>query len=223
MKINIDFSNLSFPNVNKFIKLFMFADFLLLAGWGLINPIFALFVIQDISGATLLTVGILSAIYFIPKSIFQIPISLFLDKTRGEEDDFYSLVIGSMIIAGSVFSFMLATEVWHVYLIQFFKAVGFAFYVPPWNAIFSRHLDKNHTAFDWALHSSVAGFSMGVGGFLGGLVANAAGFDVVFLIVGFMALSTAGVILFAPNIILPRKTTAEGRHVPPIIRYDKHR
>ncbi len=219
--VNIDFSNLRLPNVSRFIKLFMLADLLLLAGWGLVNPVFSIFVIQQISGATLVTVGALSAIYFIPKAILQIPISLFLDSTKGEKDDFYSMIIGLMIISISVFSLMIAKEVWHVYLIELTKAVGFAFYVPPWNAIFSRHLDKDHAVFDWALHSSVAGGSMGIAGFLGGVIAKAAGFNLLFLVVGLMSLLSAGVVLFAPDVILPRKTSSEVKHVPLIVNENK--
>lgn len=221
MRIIIDFSKFKLPNVNKVIKLFIVADLLLFTGWGVVAPLFAVFVVTDIRDATIVTVGAVSGVYWLTRSIFQVPIALFLDKTEGEKDDFYSLVIGLMVIAVSAFSFMLATNIWHIYFITFVKGLGFALYTPPWNAIFSRHLDKGHTVFDWAIHSSIASFSIAIGGFVGGWIVLVAGFKTVFLLVGLSALSGALLLLFVPEVVLPRKVSVEPKIVPPSITQKK--
>ena len=216
MKITVDFSRFKLPEINRVIKLFISADLLFISGWAIIKPLFAVFVVSEIRNATVVTVGILAGIFWVTRAVLQVPISLFLDRMEGERDDFYSLIFGLMIISISAFGFMLAQSIWHVYLIVFIKGIGFSLYSPSWCAIFSRHLDKDHTAFDWALHSSAVSLSIGVAGFIGGWLVLAAGFKIVFLIVGLLALTAASLLLFVPDLILPRKVTAEPTIPPPI-------
>src|SRR5271154_4052608 len=93
IRVNIDIK------VGRLVKYFVISDFFLLAGWGFIDPIFSVFIVQKIAGGTLITVGIAAAIYWIIKSILQIPIAKYLDKTPGEKDDLMAL-IGGLLLAG---------------------------------------------------------------------------------------------------------------------------
>ena len=202
MKFNPKF----LQSVNRIVRFFIFSDLLLWSGWGFIDPLFSIFVIKNVAGATLVSIGMLATIYWITKGFFQIPVSLFLDKTAGEQDDFYAMIFGLIISAVAAFSLMLAETMSHIYIIQFIKSIGFALYIPAWSAIVSRHLDKEHTAFEWALSSSSVSFGIGAAGFLGGVIANSYGFNFLFLMVGLFGLSSACVLLFVPDLILPRKT-----------------
>lgn len=207
MQINLDLK----LNINRIVKYFILSDLTFLAGWGLLDPLFAVFVTKNVPGATLMTVGIMSAIYWIVKSTLQIPISMFLDKFNGEKDDFYALVIGILLASLTLFSFMAVNRVWHLYLIQVFKAIAFALYVPAWTAILSRHLDKEKVAFEWALSSTSAGFAIGITGLISGWLASL-GFNLIFLLGGFLGLSSAIFLTLAPNLILPprKMKIAEG-------------
>ena len=204
IKINLDF----LPSTNRIVKFFIFGDLLLWTGWGFIDPLFSVFLIKNVEGATLISIGLLATIYWITKGALQIPISLLLDKTDGEKDDFYALVLGLLISGTAAFALMLVTEMWQVYIIQFVKSIGFALYIPAWTAIFSRHLDREHTAFDWALSSSTVSFGIGLAGLIGGSIASVFGFKLVFLIVGLSSLISAAMLLSVPNLVLPKKTTA---------------
>ncbi len=195
-----------FPPMNRIIKFFILSDLCMWSGWGFIDPLFSVFVIRNIAGATLISIGFLATIYWITKGILQIPISIFLDSHDGEKDDFYALVFGLMIISLSSFSFMVVTTITQAYLVQFIKAVGFSLYIPAWSSIFSRHLDRDHTAYEWAMSSSSVSFGIGLAGLIGSSIASIAGFNFVFLLTGLMALVGAAVLLFAPDLILPRKT-----------------
>ncbi len=61
--------------LNKLVQLFILSDIFLLTGWGFVEPIFGVFIVSQIEGATLLTVGRAVAIYLIVKSVFQIVIA----------------------------------------------------------------------------------------------------------------------------------------------------
>lgn len=195
-----------FPAINRIIKFFIIGDLFLWAGWGFIDPVFSVFVLTNIGGATIISIGLLATIYWITKSILQIPISIYLDRNEGEKDDFYALIFGLMIIGLSSFSFMITSTIGQVYFVQFLKAIGFSLYIPAWSSIFSRHLDKEHTALEWAISSSSVGLGIGAAGFVGSSIASAYGYNFVFLLTGLMALIGAGFLLFVPDLILPRKT-----------------
>jgi len=194
--------------VGRLVKYFILVDLALLAGWGLIEPVFSVFIIEKVAGATLITVGAAAAIYWLLKSVLQLPISNYLDRTPGEKDDLYSLILGLLVAAFSALLFALVNQVWQLYVVQVLHAVGFALYAATWPAIFSRHLDKERVSFDWALDSTAAGVSAGTSGFLGGIIANWLGFQAVFVLAAAFSALSALILIWAPDIILPPKTTS---------------
>ncbi|MBI3589223.1 MAG: MFS transporter [Candidatus Liptonbacteria bacterium] len=201
IKINIDLK------VGRVVKYFILADLALLAGWGLVQPVFSIYILDKVEGTTLVTLGMAAAIYWILKSILQLPVANYLDKTDEESDDFRALIISLFIGALAAFSFILVRQIWHLYVVEVIHAIAFALYVPAWSAIFSRHVDKNRVSFDWSLDSTVAGISAGVSGFLGGVIAKTLGFSGVFVLAGAFSLVSAFILLMAPELILPKKTS----------------
>lgn len=211
MKFTINIPNFnffrksSFPKINQVILIFIFAEFILTTAAGLITPVFAIFIVNDIAGSTARVVGFAVAIYWIVKSVLQLPIARQLDKNHGEIDDFYSMLLGIFINTVCVFLFYFVTKVWQVYALQFFIAVGDSFIVPPFYAIFSRHLDKEREGFEWALRSS---FSLGAGSSLGGIfsgiLAIAIGIRAIYLINGALTFIGLLLLLFLRPYILPK-------------------
>lgn len=201
IKININIK------VGRVVKYFVISDFFLLAGWGLIDPVFSVFIIQRVVGGTLMAVGIAAAIYWILKSVLQIPIANYLDKTPGEHDDFMALIGGLLLVGISAIAMCWVTQLWELYLIHAVHAVAFALYYAAWPTIFSRHLDKESISLDWSLDSTVAGIGAGITGLLGGIIAGTLGYDVVFVSAGILAFIAAFVLIAVPDLILPKPTT----------------
>src|SRR3989344_7835297 len=85
-------------------------DVLILSAFGLLSPLFAIFVTKQIVGGTATVVGFATAVYFIAKSLAQIPIGRFIDKHSGEKDDFLGLIIGHLSLAVVPFLYLLARE-----------------------------------------------------------------------------------------------------------------
>ena len=83
--------------INRVIKTLIASDFLLQSGWGLVGPIFAVFIIRNIEGGNLAMVGFAAATYWIIKSILQPFIAYFFDLKKGEKDDFKFLIVGMYI------------------------------------------------------------------------------------------------------------------------------
>ncbi len=195
--------------ISRIIKFFVLSDLLLVAGWGLAEPIFSIFVINQVRGATLVTVGVAVAIYWILRSVLLIPIARVLDKIRGERDDFYALIAGLCIAAATAVWFVFVREVWQLYLAQALHAIGFALYVTAWSGMFSRHLDGDRVSFEWAIENTALSVAAGVSGLLGGIIASRFGFSVVFISVAALSLIAAVTLIAAPEIVFPKKGTQE--------------
>ncbi|MEK7659115.1 MAG: MFS transporter [Patescibacteria group bacterium] len=177
--------------VNRVIRTLVTSDFLLVSGFTVFGPVFAVFITQKIEGGTLAIIGFTAAIFQIVKSSLQIPIANYLDKNHGEKDDFYSLIIGSFLIALVPFLYIFAFKPIHLYLINAIYGMGAAFAIPPWNAIFTRHIDKMHESTDWAVESVSIGIGAASAAALGGILAEKFGFKAVFLVAGLVAIAGA--------------------------------
>ena len=116
--------------VSRAIYILTSADILVVSAYSFIMPLFAVFVTGQIEGATVATVGFYTAIYWIVKSIVQVPVAWYLDKKEGETDEFIALVAGYIIAAGVAFGYMLASHVWHIYLLEGILGIADALGVP---------------------------------------------------------------------------------------------
>lgn len=202
---------LSWPKINQVVLIIIFAQFIFTVAANLSGPLFALFVVRDI-GAAAAAVGFASAIYWVVKSILQLPIARWIDKNHGELDDYYSLLIGLAITTSGVFLFFFARELWHVYLIQALIGAGDAFIVPPLYAIFIRHIDRNSEGFEWALHSSFSfGAGSAIGGVLSGVLVGLIGIRPLFLINGVLMFLGLIILLYLKPYIRPKVPTPVGR------------
>ena len=74
--------------INRVIKYLILSDLAFWSGWGLFNPVFAIFIIEKIQGGNAFVVGAAVAVYWITKSLLRIPIGIFLDSLTGEKDDY---------------------------------------------------------------------------------------------------------------------------------------
>jgi len=200
-------------SINRVIRTLITSDFLLQSGWGLIGPIFAIFLTKQIQGGSVAMVGFIAATYWITKSIVQPFIAHRLDREHGEKDDFIFLVAGmyvaNLVPLGYVFSFL----PWHIFTLEFIRGLAMACVVPTWAAIFTRHIDRGREAFSWSIESTGIGFAAAFAGALGGILATILGFRTVFVLVSMFGLISSSVLLLIRNQIFPRDHFAP--RVPP--------
>ncbi len=184
---------------NKIVRYLVLSDLVFYAGWGLITPIFAIFIVNNIQGGTILIAGIASSIYWVLKSVLRVPIGVFLDSHKGEKDDYFFLVFGLLIAALVPFGYIFSKLPWHIYTLQAIYAIGMAMSVSGWAAIFTRHIDKGKEATEWGLDSASYGIGMGVAAAVGGLAVTTFGFNPVFIAVGIMGLIGVALLLGIRN------------------------
>lgn len=174
--------------VNKVVKFLILSDIAFWTGWGLLTPVFAIFIVEKIQGGSALVVGIASAVVLIVKSILRIPIGRLLDKKASDKDDYFVMVLGTLVVSLTAFGFIWAVFPWHIYFLEAIHGIGLALIFAGWMAIFSRHIDKGSESTEWGLNETAIGLGMGVAGALGGWFVTKLGFDIMFLIVGTLGL-----------------------------------
>ncbi|MFA5742936.1 MAG: MFS transporter [Candidatus Paceibacterota bacterium] len=181
--------------INPVVRILVWSDLVFWTGWGLIGPVFAIFILQNIEGGSIAVVGFATAVYWIVKSILRIPIGLFLDSFKGEKDDYWFMTGGLFIAALIPFGYVYAFLPWHLYLLEAVHALAMAMSLSGWAAIFSRHLDKGKEATEFGLDATAVGLGTGISGALGGLALTYFSFQQVFVVTGFLGLLGALLLL----------------------------
>jgi hypothetical protein len=181
--------------INKVIKFLILSDLAFWTGWGLITPVFAIFVLERIEGGSPFVAGLAAGLFWIFRSFFRVPISIFLDTCPGERDDYLFLITGLFLAALIPFGFIFATIPLHVYLLQAVHGVAMAMSLSGWSAIFTRHIDKGREATNWGIDATLIGFGVGISGMIGGWAVTRFNFESVFFAVGIMGLIGAFLLL----------------------------
>jgi MFS family permease len=76
---------------------------------------------------------------------------------------------------------------------------------PGWYSIFTKHVDKGKEGFEWSLYDVVLGLGMAGMAALGGFLADAYGFNVLFVLISGFTLMGALLLLVIKNRIYTGK------------------
>ena len=187
-------------SINKVIRVLVISDLFLNCGWGLLGPIFAIFIFQHIATGSIAEAariaGFASLFYWVTKSILQVPIGHYLDKNHGEKDDFWFIILGMFLVSIVPFGYLISSLPWHIYIFQLLHATGMAMVYPPWLAIFTRHIDRGREAFEWSIESTSIGFGAGIAGAVGGVLVSFFSFKVVLILVGLFTIFSTLLLFF---------------------------
>jgi len=200
--------------MNKKLLLLILSDVLILSSFGLIGPIFALFITDNLEGGSIVAAGLATTIFLVVKSTAQLPLSrFFIDK---EKHKTRSLLLGTLLIIAVPFIYIFATSVTLILVAQAIYGLGAAMAYPSWFSLFTTYMDKKHKGFEYTLWSTSIGVGTALTAYFGAKIADVLGFKTLFLVVGIVALM--GFVLL---IVLDR---IDGRSGKPNIQYPlKHR
>ncbi len=178
-------------SINRFVRTLVASDFFLFFAVGLLAPIYAVFVLENITDR-LEVIGYAVSFYWITRVILVIPFSIVMDKIKGEFDEYSFMIAGTALISIVPLFYLVASEPWHIYLLQILNGVANAMAVPAWRIVFTKHIDREITGFEWSLEDVGVGLATASSAALGAIIANKFGFDTLFVFVFiFGAISTA--------------------------------
>jgi MFS family permease len=171
--------------MNKTMRLLMLSDIFVLTGFGLIQPILAIFINGDVDGGTVLTAGLASTIFLVTKSLVQLPFGRYIDshtrKTRW-------LMIGTMLMASVPILYLSADSIHRIYLAEAIYGLGSGLAYPTWLGLWSTNMDKGRESFQWSVYSTSTGLGTAATGTLGAAIASVLGFNATFIFAGLMCL-----------------------------------
>lgn len=200
-----------FKNVNKVMRAYIYWDIVINSAWGLLGPVFAIFLLEKIAVGNLADgakiAGFATLFYWITKSIVQLPIGNYLDKNHGEIDDFWFFVMGTIITGLVPFGFLFSYLPWHIYILQILHAVGMSMVIPSSYAIFIRHIDKGREAYESGLDNTLLGVGAGITGAIGGIIVGYIGFQLIFILTGIFTFVSVFFIFWVRKDMLPKVPT----------------
>ena len=181
--------------VSPVIRVLTISDIFILSGFGLIGPIFSIFLDDKIEGGNLKVVGIASMIYLLTKSLSQLPVAQIIDRLKGENDDFWLMVFGSIVTSLVPLLYIVARLPIHIYIIQFIYGLSQALTFPSWMAIFTRHIDSDKEGIEWGAYFTLTDLFGAGAAAIGGVIAYHLGFTPLFIGVSVMSFFGSGWLL----------------------------
>lgn len=182
-------------NVNIVVRILVLSDFFLFFSVGLLGPIYAVFVLDKIKGSGLEIIGFATAIYWLSRVVSVIPLSRLMDKIKGEKDEYYLMLLGTLLISSLPLGYIYASQAWHIYLIQALNGIAFSMIIPAWRVIFTQNIDVGRVGFEWSLDDVGVGIATAISAALGATIAEKFGFNALFIFIFLIGLSSVFILL----------------------------
>ena len=170
--------------MNRTLKLLIFSDIFVLTGFGLISPIMAIFIKDNLVGGTIAAVGIAVAIATVVRCLLQ----LVFANIAQPKHRYAMAIIGTFFIAAVPFIYFSATNVNIIYIAALVNGFGSGLANPAWFSLFAANLDKKQRGWEWSIYSSSVGLGTAGAAFVGSQLALLFGFQPVFIAVGALSL-----------------------------------
>jgi MFS family permease len=172
--------------VNRVIRLLVMSDFVINFAFGLLAPIFAVFILKNIAGSTLQVIGLAATFYWVARVFSTVPLSKLMDRTDGEKDEFWFIIIGSFLMASVPLFYLLVRTPLHLYIVQFLYGIAGSMAVPAWRILFVDHIDRSRMGYEWSLEDIAIGCSTAISAYLGSILAEKFGFQVVLILLAML-------------------------------------
>ena len=196
--------------LNKVAKYLILSDLIFYTGWGLISPVFAIFIVNLIKGGNAGVVGIAAAINLIVRSLLRVPFGMLADED-GKKKAYNCMLYGLLVSAFVPIGYIFARLPWHIYVLQGLLGTTMAMTTAGWTGIFSRYMDKGKESTEWGVDAVAVGVGPGIAAVIGGFAVTYFSFNYVFIAVTLVGLIGVLVLLVVKKDILNRPIISQGR------------
>jgi len=188
--------------LNKVIKYLIYSDLVFYTGWGLVSPIFAIFILNYIAGGNALAVGVAAAINLIVRSSLRVPFGIYADGSQRKSYNFmfWGLLISALVPLG----YLISKSSWHIYILQGILGAALAMSTAGWTGIFAKYMDRGKESTEWGIDAVAVGIGPGIAGAIGGLAVTWFSFNLVFIAVTIFGLIGTMLLLFVRKDILKK-------------------
>lgn len=164
--------------------------------WGLyipLNALVGLYLAKALNADTIEIVGIGVALYYITRSLTQIPIGMVVDKIKRDRDDILVLILGNALMGIPFLFFPMIEDQSTFFILQIVAGLGASMNLVTWRKLFAKNLDHNKEGTAYAVYDTIISVCIAVFSFIMGLIAsiNQSYFDFVMISVGLLIISSA--------------------------------
>jgi DHA1 family multidrug resistance protein-like MFS transporter len=191
--------------MNQTIKLLMLSDIFVLTGFGLIQPILAIFINDGVAGGTIFSAGLASTLFLLTKSLVQLPFSKYID---GNKNKTKWLILGTFMIAIVPVLYIFIDNIYQVYIAEIIYGLGSGLAYPTWVGLWSINLNEGRESFEWSVYSTSTGLGSAITAAIGASLAHFIGFKATFILTSVMCLVGSMILL-----LLDKKSSAEREHI----------
>jgi MFS family permease len=171
-------------NMNHTLKLLIISDIFIISGLGLVAPILAIFIKDNLIGGTIIAAGIAAAIFGVTHAVLQI----FFAHIFYPKDRLWMLKLGTFLMVLVPVGYIFSTNIWHIYAVQFVYGISAAFAYPSWSSFFTSNLEKGKRGFQYAIYNSSVSAGTALTAWFGAQIAEKFGFELTFILTGLFAL-----------------------------------
>lgn len=191
--------------MNRTLKFLMISDIFYGTGFGLVAPIVAIFIKEDLRGGSIFAAGIATTIFILIKSVVQLPFSRYVDRY---DCKLKWLKVGYALILFNPLIYIFADDMNYIYVAEAIHGIGSGLAFPAWLGLWSTHLDRGHESFEWSLYSTVVGLGSAATAAAGAAIAEFIGFNLTFVLVEIMTILGFIVLFFLKSGPVNRKDMA---------------
>ena len=192
--------------MNRTMKLLLLSDIFVLTGFGLIQPILAIYINDGgVNGGTMLTAGMASALFILTKSLVQLPFGHYVDNQASKER---WLILGTLLMAAVPIIYLSASSIYQIYLAELIYGLGSGLAYPTWLGLWSVNLDRGKESFQWSIYHTTTGVGTAATGAGGAAMASQVGFSATFLLAGLLCI-VGCLVLF----VLERRCAGKARNL----------
>lgn len=173
---------------NTKIKLLLIANFVNNFAYSFFPPLFALFVAKiDASPAM---VGIAWGVNMFTIGVMILLFGRYENKIQNQDK---LMIYGYVLMAAGALSYLLVHNIWQLFAVQFFNAIGVGMLIPAWRTIFTKGEDKDKITLEWSWADASLRFSIATGAIAGGLILKYGDFRDLFILMAAVELIAAGI------------------------------
>lgn len=182
---------------NRAIRAMLIADALMLTAVAMLAPIYALFV--EKVGGDIMAAGITAAALALGSGIVSLWSGSLIDRMRDKR----LLLVGSgLAMAAGFMGYAVADSVWFLASVQVVMGIARAVHSTAYDALYTRHLDKDREGEEWGAWEALNYFTEAGGALLGSLIVVRFGFPTLFVLMSWLTAASALYLMRLPRHVL---------------------
>lgn len=139
-------------SLNRVVVLLSLADIFSWGPYMVISALSGLYLATKLDMDAVQVIAIGTSIYYITRSVIQMPIGKITDKIKSDSDEILFLLIGAILMGLPFIVYPFISIPIHYYILQFVFGLGVSFNLTNWRKLFALNVDKNREGTQYGFY-----------------------------------------------------------------------